>query len=562
MTQHRPTLLLALLIAGTVNLVACGAKHSVTRVSVGEVGKGQGVYYALPKTIVEIVIPVTRTEITPTELAKYANGPIDGAQPAGQPNSDVGPIVAAVSFKLGEPRREVKQYADEDALYYIDPRRDYAMFSQELVVELSERGYIVSTKSVIDDKSLEYAVKTIETTAKVAGLVISPGAGIRETDPGKDDKLKAKAKSLRERLSKIRVRRDFYLLISQDQYLDGGALDTLLKELKAEETGLINNFRTVLKTTWEARIAVELSDASLSEPLLYVAEKYGVIISDGYEAVYPMPDNFNAHTVLNDDLTARENLKKALQEKAHRNALNQLKNILSGLDEQNPYSEVSFDDLSKAEISSDSNVFQEEFVRIYDEINTIEKRLPDNARLSKLATYRSSINELAKAIEASIEKVKHTTIALHTNSQTPWQSNALPEETETGFVYRMPVWVDAHLMLNDRAVPLESFSVSQLGPMVALPMKLGRNSTYDVAFHEKTGALKKLTATATPPAANAIGTLGTSAESLLKAQAAAEAAKRPAAQLKSEVELLDLQFKKLQLEQQLLELEAASIASP
>jgi len=154
-----------------------------------------------------------------------------------------------------------------------------------------------------------------------------------------------------------------------------------------------------------------------------------------------------------------------------------------------------------------------------------------------------------------------------TSTVTPWVRTSTlgspePGGEDSGFVYRMPVRVDAKLALGKSHHSLDPVQVSQLGPLVELPKKLGNNSTYAITLHGGSGAIKTLTATANPPAVDAVSGVGNAVGGFLEAQAKAEAAesaaKQPSAILKSEVELLELQLKQRQLQQQLLDLEAGS----
>ena len=159
----------------------------------------EGVEYALPRTVVEVTVPVTK--VTPKRAGvwddviawhkescakdddsaaddKKIDEPIAKAyqkalkellEPA---QLKPGKLTSPVQYKLGSeiaitPLNE----ADPDQVYLIDLGRG-AFEDRKTVVALSEAGLLTEVDSTVKNRGLEYTIKTVQAAAAIAGTFI------------------------------------------------------------------------------------------------------------------------------------------------------------------------------------------------------------------------------------------------------------------------------------------------------------------------------------------------------------------------------------------------------
>lgn len=225
----------------------CASKKIVVhRVETQKMGK-HGIYYALPKTILKVVIPVKTITKEPGPYAAYAQELL---------GLEVGAVITTKSttHALGTPQVKIGSIPDPDQIFFVEVSGGFLKKSA-IGIELSETGIITKSVMEVEDKTFEFGVKAFET---ITGLI--PKAfpfGAPELPPKKEeDRERAKAKLVAEKINDLRLKKE--ALISGDsQGVTGGlpveTLKLMLKELDELEERYLNFFTGATSISIETR---------------------------------------------------------------------------------------------------------------------------------------------------------------------------------------------------------------------------------------------------------------------------------------------------------------------
>ena len=134
--------------------------------------EGRGASYYLPRTIVVATIPVSATKVEPGEFADYS-----------LPLLRINPEVRETLFALGDEMTfDLAGERDPKARFIaIDPRGPFKTFSRTM--NLNEQGVLTKGDAWVENKTVEFAVSTLEAAAKIAGSMIKPAGGKAELFP-------------------------------------------------------------------------------------------------------------------------------------------------------------------------------------------------------------------------------------------------------------------------------------------------------------------------------------------------------------------------------------------
>lgn len=145
-----------------VFMVGCASTTRVTSVeNVKHAGKG-GIVYALPKTVLDIEVPITKeiTERADSECAKYTEK-LFGKKPITE---------SAHKFSVGVPTITPVGVPDYGKVYYAQIEAGI-MTDSALSFTLDSRGVIGASAVETENKTSDFAVSTVETVAKIVGSV-------------------------------------------------------------------------------------------------------------------------------------------------------------------------------------------------------------------------------------------------------------------------------------------------------------------------------------------------------------------------------------------------------
>jgi hypothetical protein len=260
-------------LAWAVSLVltgaACSTQHIVKPVGPNG-GEGErGVFYALPRTVILVDLPVTRVDKTPSLMMKEAKGnqtdldvlKKDATSHLGLSESDL-TIDAKTFFRTGDATIGVRSEADPAAIYYVELSGGFFK-NRNFSLQVSEGGLISGADSSVEDRTIQFVVKTLEVTAAVAGKALVGALGTSPT-------AKTPHGKVIEQVKEIRKRR--FDLISGTRTPSGGisaeTLGRMLKELDEAEAALLRNFTGHVETkTIQLQFEVRPTAGQLGQPI-------------------------------------------------------------------------------------------------------------------------------------------------------------------------------------------------------------------------------------------------------------------------------------------------------
>ncbi|WP_437899283.1 DUF4831 family protein [Sorangium sp. So ce124] len=287
--------------------------HHVTPTS-GQLG-APSVLYALPRTIITVTIPVTRTETEASpscarkELAKELQarwgrkhpeaqqappaqpGKKPAAAPAPEPkpspeefDKEADAIIASVTgappptagsnnilIELGAPALTVRQEVDPEQIYAIE-LNEHFMTASKRGIELSEQGFLASSSLESTNKALDVSLKVIGGAVDIASKAVLFG-GKAADDAGRCERTADDIKRLREAR--------FAIVKGQGQ-TNGSpkdALEFLLNELRAQEKLLLAEF-TGKQTVKQSTVTCDMAPSALTGTEVSFGESFPLFSLD------------------------------------------------------------------------------------------------------------------------------------------------------------------------------------------------------------------------------------------------------------------------------------------
>ena len=160
-------------------ILGCGTSHKVYRVDKEHVDKNhgeRGVYYTLPRTVITVELPIIQTTYTPGPYAELS------AEILGQ-EAKTGD---SVTYKLGTPVLGTRAEPDPNETFLVKIAGT-PLETRTLMLQLSEDGRITSAQSTVENKTVDFVVSTVKTSANIAAKAIMSGSvPSDEVSKGKD----------------------------------------------------------------------------------------------------------------------------------------------------------------------------------------------------------------------------------------------------------------------------------------------------------------------------------------------------------------------------------------
>ena len=141
--------IITMAVLATIVAGGCATIHEV--VPADKRGKSDGVYYALPRTLVTVDVPLSRVEITTKDGNK------------------------TVSFKCGTPVIGTRAEPDTNQIYFVKAGDIGAFRSQTLDLTFNRDGTIARAETVAEDMRVDVVVNTIGAAAGIVAAAIKPG---------------------------------------------------------------------------------------------------------------------------------------------------------------------------------------------------------------------------------------------------------------------------------------------------------------------------------------------------------------------------------------------------
>ncbi|HYJ05218.1 MAG TPA: hypothetical protein VEX43_08790 [Chthoniobacterales bacterium] len=494
-------------------LTGCASVTEVERVSENtDLGRG-GITYSLPITHVRVAVPLEEASIVVTRTATLSKVLI-GVEPLAEFKTDLpktkfdeaiakAPQKTALAYGVGEGT-QINIVGEPDSRQTFYARLKGGPFRDTTATfKLNNKGVMTKGTSEVENKTIDFAVSTIETATKFAAGLIKPASALRPATP---TQLEAAAKAyglgipaleagLRIERLEGPVRDEEIKKIEKenpDAWQEWRARGKpVLKEIElADELIDLRNRREGLSTGLEVIPNVETLKLKLAELDGQIAKKTSHFV--GEQKKTPWTANFNCVP-----LTVKGGVRRNYVES----------HTLLVIDEETP--SVWFS-------------------------NGLLDRSPFLVAGKKPAKKGSSKNEVILVLNSS---------ALPTASLTPRLS---AEPARHGFPYRVPAATVAVVNFNDKQLSRLETRVAQHGIVAYLPRSLGsKKLKVDLDLDESSGSLTGLTTSSTAFDPALIGRVGAGAGEILdaqKARAKAEEDKNdPVNKLTRRKELLQLQ---------------------
>ena len=155
-------------------VLGCGTSHKVYRAD--KVHAERGIYYALPRTVITVELPIIQTTYTAGRYAQFSEEML-GMKAESENN---------VSYKLGTPVLGTRTESDPNEVFLVKIAGN-PLETRTLMLELSEDGRLASAQSDVENKMVDFVISTIKTTASIAAKAIMAGGVLKEFTEGKDE---------------------------------------------------------------------------------------------------------------------------------------------------------------------------------------------------------------------------------------------------------------------------------------------------------------------------------------------------------------------------------------
>lgn len=168
MSHSLPVAILAL----TFGLTACSSKTVVKPVAHDPVAVN-GIPYALPKTLVDAAVTVTRTQESPGTYRGYTAcffPELTAADLVNQVTYD-----KSVSYKVTDANFSTRGIPDRDQVFVIDLNSGF-LRKLTMSAQLSEDGILTKSQVEVKNETVAFTVSTLKTLATIAGDVLSVSA--------------------------------------------------------------------------------------------------------------------------------------------------------------------------------------------------------------------------------------------------------------------------------------------------------------------------------------------------------------------------------------------------
>jgi hypothetical protein len=136
----------------------CAPALRVSKVNKDSTKALEGLYYSLPKTVIDIEIPIIKTIKSPGKYVDFAECLFDGN------------IIKEekTSFNTGDVNITTRHIPDEEQIYNIQIGGWWFFQTRDAVIKLTEDGLLTGVVDSVEDKTIEFTVKTLATGIGVA----------------------------------------------------------------------------------------------------------------------------------------------------------------------------------------------------------------------------------------------------------------------------------------------------------------------------------------------------------------------------------------------------------
>jgi hypothetical protein len=456
-------------LAALAALTGCTSKIIVTRVpTTGTPRAMEGVYYALPKTVVKVDQPIDRVAQQPGKYVVYL--------PLFFPKlAEAGSAVktAKVSFKVNKASISTSGEPDPAQIFYLKTTGNGAIDRTGLI-EYSEQGTVSGASAQADNATSDMVLSVLSTAAGLAAK--SFGAGdIGTEDPCRQKAIPKRILAVDTPGSSVDSQRLIATYCSMDEEVRK-PIDEAAKANKPHFDDALAAYAQIFALQ-EARTTVRNSPSALAveAALKDFDSSLATALADNFIGS-EKKDTWTFSTELRDfELGQSAQLLKVHPTK--------------GL--------CSFNPLPAGDRPA-KNFWFESAGFLCDEAkirSALEKQLSEAKQSADAEEIRKKIEKLSDNLKGA--ELFAAEFALNPTTNQPFQILANARQSgERGFYYRIPASTDVVLKLGEDVVTRSRQSIAQFGTVASLPASAGGKSTaYALKFYEATGALKSFNVT-------------------------------------------------------------------
>ncbi len=577
----------------------CVAKNVVTQVPPphSQPAKMNGVFYALPRTVIVVSVPIKKTHADPGEFCEFAHCFFPGETVIKKEEE---------TYSVGTPTFSTRSEPDPSKVFMVKIQGHY-FEDKTLQMDLTESGVMTKGEAESKSQALEFVTKTVKTAISIgakaaqAGLQTASVAAERsfretlsrteracfdEAVQNLNDRKEALRKECREIVAKLEALETKSEALEEARNKHKAANQTPVtsdekasKERKETIQKAESDLIRVTDEFTKAETAYRKAITDAKDPVIQQKLPALALALDKFEKAQAKVDNFKkAKEIFNRIGVLHGQRDALLSTAASQMPPDTLKTILKELDDTIAILQSKFLGSSKDEepwkpifelrLADGDNVKTEELFKLsktdgiclspgFQHIVVPVGFHKDGAKCDRamkvcLWTDRINTGQLADTVNAASLKVGG----------------------ERGFYYRIPGLALARLQVEEtkdgntnrvtNEVGRDTLAIAQLGTLVSLPASSnGRTTKYSLALYENSGALKNFNLGSSALVQNAlledVQAAGTSinelraklGEARAKEQAGAAAKEDELEKLKRKAAILELQLQIKQLEEKL-----------
>jgi hypothetical protein len=184
----RQTISIICLFLAVQMLSGCVAKNVVKKVSnlpPGAKTNIKGVYYALPRTVVSVSVPIKKTIKLPGEFRQFAHCFFPGIDPVEDVIQEEKHI-----FSLGTPVFAIRGEPDATKVFMVKINGGF-FEDKTLQMDLTEGGVMTKAEATTENKALEFASKAFKTFVAIGTQAVGRGPASegekRKSSPAEND---------------------------------------------------------------------------------------------------------------------------------------------------------------------------------------------------------------------------------------------------------------------------------------------------------------------------------------------------------------------------------------
>lgn len=269
-------------------LVGCAHTLRVQPYQGEKANEMDGVIYALPRTIIEVTIPMMREY---TQLTKFGGEFCEAVNVVGSKDLkflqagfgiDCSSYVnnyeqVKVNFRTGKPEINTRVEADPNKIFVVNTKVN---LSQDLALnmELTEECLLCAGDATVTEHGYDYVVKTLEIAASAGKILMfgSPRVATKESGETKTDYILERAKAINDELGRIR-RRKLGLISNQNATMENMEIFKLmLNELQKEEAAQLANLLKKQRSLWTAQLDMTPEKSFIQISLFKIDKKTGI----------------------------------------------------------------------------------------------------------------------------------------------------------------------------------------------------------------------------------------------------------------------------------------------